>query len=224
MKKLVLTLSAMTIAASILAQGTINTLNTGGASLLVTTNGALYGEGTGLTSGNGYIYALMENASTAVTGGNVSGVLGNNNALDSSSWTFSGVYMTNLNGGLLSGGASAVDNMWAPNTTNAFFVIGWSVNFGTTWGAISNALAFSVVNGGNWSQMGYFGASAVGFGVPGGGSPALPTPHLWAASPNNQMTGLTGFSLNAVPVPEPGTLALAGLGGLSLLLFRRQRK
>jgi hypothetical protein len=26
------------------------------------------------------------------------------------------------------------------------------------------------------------------------------------------------------PVPEPATLALAGLSGLSLILFRRQRK
>ena len=40
--------------------------------------------------------------------------------------------------------------------------------------------------------------------------------------------GLPIFSLLTplylVPVPEPTTLALAGLGGLSLLLFRRQRK
>jgi uncharacterized protein (TIGR03382 family) len=27
-----------------------------------------------------------------------------------------------------------------------------------------------------------------------------------------------------IPVPDPATMALAGLGGLSLLLFRRQRK
>ena len=29
---------------------------------------------------------------------------------------------------------------------------------------------------------------------------------------------------SAALVPEPATMALAGLGGLSLLLFRRQRK
>jgi hypothetical protein len=31
-------------------------------------------------------------------------------------------------------------------------------------------------------------------------------------------------SVSVTPVPEPATLALAGLGGLSVLLFRRQRK
>jgi hypothetical protein len=37
-------------------------------------------------------------------------------------------------------------------------------------------------------------------------------------------TGITqGFTLFAVPVPEPATMALAGLGGLSLLLFRRRK-
>jgi hypothetical protein len=39
--------------------------------------------------------------------------------------------------------------------------------------------------------------------------------------PTNGRSALTG---DWVPVPEPTTLALAGLSGLSLLLFRRQRK
>jgi hypothetical protein len=34
-------------------------------------------------------------------------------------------------------------------------------------------------------------------------------------------SGFVGFGV--APVPEPSTLALAGLGGLSLLLFRRRR-
>jgi len=41
-----------------------------------------------------------------------------------------------------------------------------------------------------------------------------------AATPPN-MVGLQTFQL--VPVPEPGTLALAGLGAASLLLFRRKK-
>jgi hypothetical protein len=36
--------------------------------------------------------------------------------------------------------------------------------------------------------------------------------------------GILMDDLNITPVPEPTTLALAGLSGLSLFLFRRQRK
>jgi hypothetical protein len=35
--------------------------------------------------------------------------------------------------------------------------------------------------------------------------------------------GVPLFSINAAPVPEPTTLALAGLSGLGLLLFRRRK-
>lgn len=37
------------------------------------------------------------------------------------------------------------------------------------------------------------------------------------------LVGLQSFSLVSAPVPEPGTLALAGLGAASLLLFRRKK-
>jgi len=36
-------------------------------------------------------------------------------------------------------------------------------------------------------------------------------------------TSMPGFSVFAVSVPEPTTFALAGLGGLSLMLFRRRK-
>jgi hypothetical protein len=42
------------------------------------------------------------------------------------------------------------------------------------------------------------------------------------ASPDDSPNG--EIIITAVPVPEPTTLALTGLSGLSLLLFRRQRK
>jgi hypothetical protein len=45
-----------------------------------------------------------------------------------------------------------------------------------------------------------------------------------AGLPGN-LTGWDALTVNLVmsPVPEPGTMALAGLGGLSLLLFRRRK-
>jgi hypothetical protein len=129
--------------------------------------------------------------------------------------------MTNINGGLLTGGTSVVDNMWAYNTTNAFFIFGWSVSLGTTWGEISNQLVD--INNGYWPLTeGYYGASQVGFGQPGGGSPSLPTFHIFGGA-SNQGSGVSGFTLGAIPIPEPGTLALTSLGGLSLLLFRRRK-
>jgi len=42
------------------------------------------------------------------------------------------------------------------------------------------------------------------------------------ASPDDSPNG--EIVITAVPVPEPTTLALAGLSGLSLMLFRRLRK
>jgi hypothetical protein len=74
-------------------------------------------------------------------------------------------------------------------------------------------------------NQGFFGVSTTGFIAAGSSSIAGAT--VFATAPVSG-TGTPIFSLNTplylVPVPEPTTLALAGLGGLSLLLFRRQRK
>jgi len=40
---------------------------------------------------------------------------------------------------------------------------------------------------------------------------------------NNWWFGVDSITFTATPVPEPTTLALAGLGGLGLLLFRRRK-
>jgi hypothetical protein len=72
-------------------------------------------------------------------------------------------------------------------------------------------------------QQGFFGVTSTGYTASGSSNPGAT---LFATAANAQ--GLPILSLNTqlylVPVPEPTTLALAGLGGLSLLLFRRQRK
>ncbi len=55
----------------------------------------------------------------------------------------------------------------------------------------------------------------------------LPGPNVfgYAATPNGQPIYSLNTQLYLLPtaIPEPGTLALAGLGGLCLFLFCRQR-
>ena len=72
-------------------------------------------------------------------------------------------------------------------------------------------------------QQGFFGVSTTGYTASGSRKS-----RCYGVCNCCNAQGLPIFSLLTplylVPVPEPTTLALAGLGGLSLLLFRRQRK
>jgi len=102
-------------------------------------------------------------------------------------------------------------------------LVGWSANLGSDWATVSNNLA-------NWSVaqttiqgQAFFGETSFGYRV-GNTSPA-PGAAIFASAAD--ANGLPIFSLNTqlylLPVPEPTSLALAGLGGLSLLLFRRRK-
>jgi hypothetical protein len=71
-----------------------------------------------------------------------------------------------------------------------------------------------VVNG---NGIGYFGISNVGTGV--GRSLDDGPEALFSASGGGISTPMTLYLV----VPEPSTIALAGLGGLSFLLFRRRK-
>ena len=100
-------------------------------------------------------------------------------------------------------------------------VAGWSANLGSTYAAAWNEID-------NWATLGssvvgtaFFGLSNEGLLNPNPSSPGN-TPFGAAGSglinnPNMQLNELL------VTVPEPGTMALAALGGASLLLFRRRK-
>jgi hypothetical protein len=161
-----------------------------------------------------------------------------------SGWNTTALYATNTGSGgriqyINPNLAAAVP--WGGNTdagglSNNIVLVGWSQNIGAlgtgleTWQNVSNVLA-------NWSTLGtgvsgnaFFGMSATGFLV-GNDSPAAGA--NWQNGTFGAQTAnglpITALSGNAIqlymlPVPEPATMALVGLGGLSLLLFRRQRK
>jgi hypothetical protein len=58
-------------------------------------------------------------------------------------------------------------------------------------------------------------------GVASGSSPLFQSPGLGGVSAPPNLVGLVSFSLSAVP--EPSTFALAGLGAVALLIFRRRK-
>jgi len=128
--------------------------------------------------------------------------------------TFSGVYATNTAGaGRLGPGTYSPSVAgWAPGTTMFYEVAGWSASLGTTFNA-------GWLTGNFGAASGFFGLSAITSGAAGGGVP-VPAPPF----PLFGGTGLQGFNMNAVgAVPEPTSMALAGLGAAALLIFRRRK-
>ena len=95
------------------------------------------------------------------------------------------------------GGAVFGINGTTAGTAVQVFEIGWSSAYATP--ALASAASAAVGWSGAWAY----------------------TPTLFTASPNT-MTAPAHWGTGGL-VPEPSTLALAGLGGLGLLLFRRRK-
>lgn len=114
-------------------------------------------------------------------------------------------------GGLTGPGTSAgVQVDLASGTTYDVMLVGWSSNLGSSWPVVENQAADFDVSG-----AGFFGNTGIGTATPfstaGPGDPTV----FPAMFPNGSLT------LYAIPIPEPTTLALAALGGLSMLLLGR---
>jgi hypothetical protein len=218
MKKL-LTLTVLLGAASLsFGQGLVNFANS--STTRISTNSVLNGPVTGLTSGavGSYYYALFVATSSQ-------------NTVDASltGWTYVGTGANTATVGRLNGNTTTDPGIPVPgyalgSSTADFVVVGWSGNAGSD----INAIRAWWNNGG--AATGNAGALPAGFSgnaisfaissvaqdqIPGGGG--QPIPAIFSA------TLIPNMTLNYIPVPEPTSFALLGLGAGALAIFRRRK-
>jgi hypothetical protein len=212
MKKTILSLGLVVAgAAAVNAQGLVEMYSVS-PSFAVSTNGVTVGKlaQSSVTADGKYYFALLVDSTTPTSSNPTTG-----------GWTLAtsgGAAFLGTNyvaagslAGLGNNKGAAVDG-WAAGTSEYVELVGWSASLGTSYAQVA-AEALT----GLWASTGYYGVSSFGSVASGGiGSPASPANSIFGG------TGIpSGFDLNAVP--EPTTIALAGLGGLSLLAFRRKK-
>jgi len=208
MKKILLTLSVVGALSCSYAQGTFNFANTAGT--LISANGVT----TAGVAGD-YIYAVFFAPSTTAAGSGQLGGAFTNPAFQTAGGTNSSVATA---GRMASrNGIAETTGALPSGSTVDFIVRGWSKNAGATW---AEALAY-YNNGAPATDM-YLGQSVIGNDLVLGGG-AIPVNGLFGV---NAFQLNAGFSMALIPggvVPEPSSMALAGIGAASLLLFRRRK-
>jgi hypothetical protein len=243
MKKLVLTtVCALAVTGAAFAQGTLAWNVISPAAYTSQTNSQLYSPlfGGGSTGGGAkaatagaatglkYYYELLYN--TSFTGVQISGASAPSNSfatLFGGTWADTGLEGTNSLtasfGVPIAGNIQASVSGWANGTTNNIVLVGWSSNLGSTWAVVSNLLATQTFGTTLAGANGFFGVSAAGYINPNLSPANGATLFNTTATANGLPINSLLTQLYLLPVPEPSTLALAGLGGLSLLLFRRRK-
>jgi hypothetical protein len=224
MKKVLVVSALAALSLSVYAQGLVSIQE---STLTISTNATSVNGGTSgriSSTANSYYFELLTvsdptGSTTLPTDPSFGGLT----ATGLGSWSDTGVSGTNatgINGGKISAIGAVpgitIANPPASGGTNFFIVVGWSANEGSSWSTVLNEATT-----GNWAAFGAntaFGISLVGYGVPG--TSPNPGDLIFGTNPGQISSG---FTLTAVSTPEPATMALAAIGGASLLLFRRKK-
>jgi len=236
MKKLVITIGCiLAVAGAAFAQGNVNWSGISFSAMTAQTNateisplfgGAATGTGTigatggAASAGTGFYYELLYNG--AFSGSQAAGPSSIASLL---SWSDAGLSASNnpvtLGRLAVINGNAGATVPWSPGTTDNIVVVGWSADLGATWGAALSVLT----NSSTFAPGNFLGFSTTGY-ITTLATTTSPGSTLFG---NGTLTaqGLPIFSvltqLYALPVPEPTTMALAGLGGLAMLLIRRRK-
>jgi hypothetical protein len=195
MKKYLSMLAVVAVAASALAQGTVNFANN--SSTLVKLQ-----DGTSVPKDGGFVQLLWAPSGTAATAWNPTQTLTQWLAANQN-WNAVPDVKAMLSPGRFIGGTLSLPTA-APGAPVQAAVAGWSGNY----------TSFDLAQASGVAQIAITPSFALNTGNPTTTPPGTPNPLTTA-------TGFTG--VNLVVVPEPSTLALAGLGAAALLIFRRRK-
>jgi len=245
MKKVLSTIAIVVTSTAVFAQGYLNfnatTIPIAQTNTAVSTlfgglgvGGVIGNTAAGTGAGvSGYLYALLVSPYT--------GTITSDTTVWDGSWSLAlatvgantAVPITSSNGiaagrvtASTPGGTSAIQlTGWANGTYDNIVLVGWSANLGTSWSVVSSLLSTIAAAPGNNAISGFFGESSIGYYSPNTGTPGGA---LFNAAADANGTPINNGSANpmylyALPIPEPGTMALAGLGGLALMLIRRRK-
>jgi hypothetical protein len=203
MKKTIVVLTALAAACSVYAQGRINFANNASpVESLINLNATTTGGGISLMSGAAASFRFQL-------------FIADDGPAGSANWVDTGI--TNANSALLGAGRISNRNSVDVGRPVGEWVLvqvrGWSKGLGLTW-------AEALANKDSAPPTEFIGISPVGRVQLAASTSPGPTIFVGGNAPAGTIQ-ISGFQL--VPVPEPSTIALVGLG-LAGLIFIRRRK